>query len=110
MNGGGPGRASAQGKHAAPAMIHGSNSCQTNHIPHAAMHGWRRTSQPDAGLGQRGRQRLLRSNGLVRARRDGKMVFYSPDDAHIRVLLDITREHVLHGPEGLGAAGRGGAA
>jgi ArsR family transcriptional regulator, lead/cadmium/zinc/bismuth-responsive transcriptional repressor len=47
--------------------------------------------------------RVLRSNGLVRARRDGKMVFYSPDDAHIRVLLDITREHVLHGPEGLGA-------
>ena len=35
----------------------------------------------------------------MRARRDGKMVFYSPDDAHIRVLLDITREHVRHGPE-----------
>jgi hypothetical protein len=46
--------------------------------------------------------RVLRSNGLVRARRDGKMVFYSPDDGHIRVLLDITREHVLHGPEGHG--------
>jgi DNA-binding transcriptional ArsR family regulator len=63
--------------------------------------------------------RVLRSNGLVRARRDGKMVFYSPDDAHIRVLLDITREHVLHGPERLGvdgglaggrAAGEGGGA
>jgi len=36
----------------------------------------------------------------VRARREGKMVFYSPDDAHIRVLLDITREHVRHGREG----------
>lgn len=47
--------------------------------------------------------RVLRSHGLVRARRAGKMVFYSPDDAHIRVLLDITREHVLHGPEGVGA-------
>ena len=41
--------------------------------------------------------RVLRGHGLVRARRDGKMVFYSPDDAHIRVLLDITREHVRHG-------------
>jgi DNA-binding transcriptional ArsR family regulator len=43
--------------------------------------------------------RVLRGNGLVRARRAGKMVFYSPDDAHIRLLLDITREHVEHGPE-----------
>ena len=43
--------------------------------------------------------RVLRDHGLVRARRAGKMVFYSPDDAHIRVLLDITREHVEHGPE-----------
>jgi DNA-binding transcriptional ArsR family regulator len=45
--------------------------------------------------------RGLRANGLVRARRAGKMVFYSPDDAHIRLLLDITREHVEHGPEDL---------
>jgi DNA-binding transcriptional ArsR family regulator len=45
--------------------------------------------------------RVLRANGLVRARRAGKMVFYSPDDGHIRVLLDITREHVEHGPEDL---------
>ena len=44
--------------------------------------------------------RVLRAHGLVRARRDGKMVFYSPDDAHIRVLLDITREHVEHGRDG----------
>jgi len=41
--------------------------------------------------------RVLRTQGLVRARRAGKMVFYSPDDEHIRVLLDITREHVRHG-------------
>jgi ArsR family transcriptional regulator, lead/cadmium/zinc/bismuth-responsive transcriptional repressor len=40
--------------------------------------------------------RLLRSFGLVRAQRRGKMVYYSPDDAHIRMLLDTTREHVLH--------------
>ena len=47
--------------------------------------------------------RVLRANGLVRARRAGKMVYYSPDDAHIRLLLDITREHVEHGPEDLSA-------
>jgi ArsR family transcriptional regulator, lead/cadmium/zinc/bismuth-responsive transcriptional repressor len=44
--------------------------------------------------------RVLRAHGLVRARRAGKMVFYSPDDAHIRVLLDITREHIEHGRDG----------
>ena len=38
--------------------------------------------------------RALRAHGLVRARREGKMVFYSPDDEHIRLLLDLTREHV----------------
>ena len=43
--------------------------------------------------------RVLRAHGLVSARREGRMVFYSPDDAHIRVLLDITREHVRHGRE-----------
>lgn len=41
--------------------------------------------------------RVLRANRLVRARRSGKMVFYSPDDEHIRILLDMTREHVRHG-------------
>jgi DNA-binding transcriptional ArsR family regulator len=40
--------------------------------------------------------RVLRSHGLVHARRAGKMVFYSPDDAHIRVLFDVAREHVAH--------------
>jgi DNA-binding transcriptional ArsR family regulator len=44
--------------------------------------------------------RVLRAHSLVSARREGKMVFYSPDDAHIRVLLDITREHVRHGRDG----------
>ncbi len=51
--------------------------------------------------------RVLRANGLVRARRAGKMVFYSPDDAHIRLLLDITREHVEHGPEDLSGEASG---
>jgi DNA-binding transcriptional ArsR family regulator len=43
--------------------------------------------------------RVLRDHHLVRARRAGKMVFYAPDDEHIRLLLDLTREHVKHGPE-----------
>jgi DNA-binding transcriptional ArsR family regulator len=38
--------------------------------------------------------RVLRAAGLVRHRREGKMVYYAPDDEHIRVLLDVTREHV----------------
>lgn len=41
--------------------------------------------------------RVLRGSRLVRARRNGKMVFYSADDEHIRILLDMTREHVRHG-------------
>jgi ArsR family transcriptional regulator, lead/cadmium/zinc/bismuth-responsive transcriptional repressor len=45
--------------------------------------------------------RVLRAYGLVRGRRAGKMVFYSPDDAHIRILLDITREHVRHRAAGV---------
>ncbi len=40
--------------------------------------------------------RVLRSHGLVRPRRQGKMVFYAPDDEHISLLLDLTREHVAH--------------
>jgi len=40
--------------------------------------------------------RVLRASGLVRARREGRMVYYSPDDEHIELLLDITREHVRH--------------
>lgn len=40
--------------------------------------------------------RVLRALNLVRARRDGRMVFYRPDDEHIERLLAITREHVEH--------------
>ena len=43
--------------------------------------------------------RVLRDHHLVRARRAGKMVFYAPDDEHIRLLLDLTTEHVKHGRE-----------
>lgn len=41
--------------------------------------------------------RLLRDHSIVRRRRQGKMVFYSPDDDHVRRLLQQTRDHLRHG-------------
>lgn len=41
--------------------------------------------------------RLLRTAGIVRHRRSGRQVFYSLDDAHVRLLLDVSVEHVRHG-------------
>lgn len=56
--------------------------------------------------------RVLRASRLVRARREGRMIYYAPDDEHIAQLLDITREHVAHeapadaeGPAPDGASG-----
>lgn len=40
--------------------------------------------------------RLLRTAGVVAARRDGRMMFYRLDDDHIRLLLDLTRQHLQH--------------
>lgn len=40
--------------------------------------------------------RLLRGAGAVRNRRDGRNVFYRLDDAHVRMLLDLSREHLAH--------------
>lgn len=40
--------------------------------------------------------RLLRTAGVVRARRGGRMVFYSLTDAHVRLLLDVSAEHLRH--------------
>lgn len=40
--------------------------------------------------------RWLRGAGVVRARRSGKMMYYRLDDAHVRLLLDIGREHLRH--------------
>ncbi len=37
--------------------------------------------------------RLLRSLRLVRYRREGKMAFYSLDDAHVTALIDQGMEH-----------------
>lgn len=40
--------------------------------------------------------RLLRTAGIVRNRRAGRMIYYSLDDAHVRLLLDLVREHLHH--------------
>jgi DNA-binding transcriptional ArsR family regulator len=41
--------------------------------------------------------RGLRQLRLVRARRDGRHVFYSLDDAHVATLLEQGLDHVRHG-------------
>jgi ArsR family transcriptional regulator, lead/cadmium/zinc/bismuth-responsive transcriptional repressor len=41
--------------------------------------------------------RLLRTAGAVRARRAGRIVWYRLDDDHVRLLLDLSREHLRHG-------------
>jgi len=40
--------------------------------------------------------RLLRTAGIVRNRRAGRMIFYALDDAHVRQLLDLSRQHLRH--------------
>lgn len=40
--------------------------------------------------------RLLRTAGVVRNRREGRHVHYRLDDAHVRLLLDVSREHLRH--------------
>ncbi len=40
--------------------------------------------------------RLLRTAGVVSGRRDGRMVFYRLADGHVRMLLDLSREHARH--------------
>jgi DNA-binding transcriptional ArsR family regulator len=48
--------------------------------------------------------RLLRASGVVRARRDGRMIHYSLADAHVRLLLDVSYEHLRHGEAVPGAS------
>jgi DNA-binding transcriptional ArsR family regulator len=40
--------------------------------------------------------RLLRASGVVAGRRDGRNIFYRLSDAHVRLLLDVTRQHITH--------------
>lgn len=41
--------------------------------------------------------RLLRAAGIVKVRKAGRMSFYSLADGHVRMLLDLSREHLRHG-------------
>jgi len=38
--------------------------------------------------------RVLKSARLVRSRRDGKVVYYSLDDEHVKDILDVGMEHL----------------
>jgi ArsR family transcriptional regulator, lead/cadmium/zinc/bismuth-responsive transcriptional repressor len=40
--------------------------------------------------------RLLRTLRIVRARRDGKLVFYALDDEHVTRVFQLTLEHLGH--------------
>ena len=40
--------------------------------------------------------RLLRERGLVRARRDGRLVYYALDDVHVASLFAGALDHVAH--------------
>ncbi len=44
--------------------------------------------------------RQLRLAGLVRSRRDGRVVYYRVADTHVRLLLDVAVEHYLHDHDG----------
>lgn len=44
--------------------------------------------------------RVLRTSRTVRNRRDGRLVYYSLADAHVRLLLDVALEHTRHEPAG----------
>ncbi len=40
--------------------------------------------------------RILRTAGVVRNRRAGRLVYYRLDDDHITGLLELSRDHVSH--------------
>ncbi len=40
--------------------------------------------------------RVLRSSNAVRKRRDGRVVYYSLADGHVRLLIDVALEHSRH--------------
>lgn len=39
--------------------------------------------------------RILRGNKLARARRDGKQIYYSLDDDHVKKIIKMGLDHVL---------------
>jgi ArsR family transcriptional regulator len=45
----------------------------------------------------------LRDRGLVRSRRDGRLVYYALDDDHVTGLYASALDHVAHQATGAGA-------
>lgn len=43
--------------------------------------------------------RILKASKLVKSRREGKLVFYAPDDDHVRAILNMGMEHVREGEQ-----------
>jgi ArsR family transcriptional regulator len=39
--------------------------------------------------------RILRQNKLVRVRREGKHIYYSLDDDHVKHIIDMGLDHIL---------------
>ena len=39
--------------------------------------------------------KTLRISKLIKSRRDGKMIYYSLDDEHIKTILDMAIEHAM---------------
>ena len=54
--------------------------------------------------------RVLRNLRLVKTRRDGKLIYYSLDDAHVRGLVDVSLSHLSpHGsPRGVASSDQKG--
>lgn len=42
--------------------------------------------------------RLMRASSVVTNRREGRNMFYRLSDSHVRMLLDLAREHLRHDP------------
>lgn len=41
--------------------------------------------------------RILKTSKLVKSRREGKSIFYSLDDEHVRAILSMGMEHIMEG-------------
>lgn len=52
------------------------------------------TGQSESGVSHA--LRLLRAHRVVQVRRAGRRAYYSLDDAHVRLLLDVALLHVTH--------------
>ena len=57
------------------------------------------TSTATTGMGESAVShalRILRAHRIVKARRSGRMAYYSLRDGHVRMLLDVALEHARH--------------